>query len=174
MMTQQLETAIVVYLYIDEDREEGSCNTRSDRGCTHLSFSNFTGTLKLFYMGQIGDAVFPAGLPQQPEVVDAVVQPEVIDAVVPAARLPKPKVIDLLTPKAAARPNVHDSPLSYARGSTGVNANGEGMKIKVEGSRNKRNRSDNTQEPEVYDEQSNSPPSKKTRICPSCDNRKLG
>jgi hypothetical protein len=177
-MTQQLETAIVVYLYIDEDCVDGSyISHRPNRGSTHLAFNNFTSSLKLSYMAQIGNAVFPAGLLQPQEVIDAVPaarlpQPrEVVDAVVPAARLPQPpevidtvvpvarlpKIIDLVTPK-APRTNVHDplvssSGFAYVRSSIGFDASGKGMNIKIEGSMNKRKRSNNTQ-------QCNSPPRK--------------
>jgi hypothetical protein len=83
----------------------------------------------------------------------------------------------LLTPK-VQRTTVHDASVStssfaYVRGSFGCDANGEGMKIKIEGSRNKRKRSDDMQETKVNKRKCNTPPSK-IQACPGGGNRKLG
>jgi D-ribose pyranose/furanose isomerase RbsD len=181
MRTQQLETAIVVYLHIDEDHVDGSYINRPSRGSSHLSFVNFSGSLRLSYMAQIGDAVFPTCLPQSSEVVDAVFPAglpqltEVIDTVGVASlpSLPK-KVIDLTTPQ-APRTRYHDPLVSTSRGSIHVKPNGEDEKIKIEGM-NKRKRSDNMQETKVNHEQCNSPP-REIRVnvrTGAGGNRKLG
>jgi hypothetical protein len=154
MRTQQLETAIVVYLHIDEDRVDGSYTfNRPTRGSAHLSFVNFSGSLRLSYMAQIGDAIFPAGLPSLSSVGDVPTgipqpPPEVIDTV-GTVSLPLPEVIDLITPQ-TPRAAYHD-PLMLT---------GEDGKIKSQGIKNKRKRSVNIQETKVNDEQCNSPPRK--------------
>jgi hypothetical protein len=172
-MTQHLETAIAVYLYIDEDRVDGSFVSHPNRrGSTHLSFTNFTGSLKLSYMARIGDVIFPAGLPEPPEVVNAVFPAGLLQPLeVVTASLPMPRVINLLTPQ-APRARIHDPSMLTSRGCIDVKPNGEEKKIKIEGSRNKRKRSDKPGESKVNAEQSNSPP-RKIRALPG-GNRKLG